>query len=211
MKGIVRVKVVIGHCLRCGHEWALRVGVPRVCPNCRSPYWNVPTARGINAKSAESKISEGIEDFKKRYLQAHLRKNSRDYVRTHYITVQDGTTAVALYKRVRPASCEICNHEKRKLDYHHWDDSTPSLGIWSCHDCHRVAEGVDKGLHLVYLALKEKIISGEISNFYKDNRLQCTKCGYRWTQHMRTYPARAPKHCPKCRSDKWSIAAETAQ
>jgi len=27
-------------CLRCKHEWPTR-GEPRVCPKCKSPYWNV--------------------------------------------------------------------------------------------------------------------------------------------------------------------------
>ena len=31
-------------CERCGHKWAPRENeLPRVCPKCKSPYWN--TAR----------------------------------------------------------------------------------------------------------------------------------------------------------------------
>lgn len=35
-------------CERCGHEWVPRdtLKEPRVCPKCKSPYWNVP--RGKN-------------------------------------------------------------------------------------------------------------------------------------------------------------------
>ncbi|MFP3278560.1 MAG: hypothetical protein RXO43_03330 [Candidatus Micrarchaeota archaeon] len=30
-------------CLRCGHVWAARgKEEPRVCPKCKSPYWNRP-------------------------------------------------------------------------------------------------------------------------------------------------------------------------
>jgi len=31
-------------CERCGHTWAPRKQKeePRVCPKCKSPYWNVP-------------------------------------------------------------------------------------------------------------------------------------------------------------------------
>ncbi len=31
-------------CDRCGHEWVPRKEdeEPRVCPKCKSPYWNVP-------------------------------------------------------------------------------------------------------------------------------------------------------------------------
>jgi len=56
--GLVRFTLWGYRCLRCGHEWAPR-GVeqlpggkkppdpapdeePRVCPKCKSPYWNRP-------------------------------------------------------------------------------------------------------------------------------------------------------------------------
>jgi len=29
-------------CLRCGREWVPRTDHPLTCPECRSPYWNVP-------------------------------------------------------------------------------------------------------------------------------------------------------------------------
>lgn len=39
-------------CLRCSHEWIPRVGMeellgtikekPRICPNCKSAYWDIP-------------------------------------------------------------------------------------------------------------------------------------------------------------------------
>ena len=30
-------------CSRCGHRWTPRTwgGMPRICPSCKSPYWNV--------------------------------------------------------------------------------------------------------------------------------------------------------------------------
>jgi predicted Zn-ribbon and HTH transcriptional regulator len=43
-----KVKLPGYHCDRCGHEWLARdVGRgkgedPRVCPKCKSPYWNTP-------------------------------------------------------------------------------------------------------------------------------------------------------------------------
>ena len=27
-------------CLRCGHEWPSKQERPRVCPKCKSPYWD---------------------------------------------------------------------------------------------------------------------------------------------------------------------------
>lgn len=30
-------------CDRCGHKWVPREDeIPRVCPKCKSPYWNIP-------------------------------------------------------------------------------------------------------------------------------------------------------------------------
>lgn len=36
--------VVKGYkCERCGHEWTpKKKGQPRVCPSCKSPYWDTP-------------------------------------------------------------------------------------------------------------------------------------------------------------------------
>lgn len=33
--------ISIKTCLRCGHEWPT-TGDPRVCPKCKSPYWDIP-------------------------------------------------------------------------------------------------------------------------------------------------------------------------
>lgn len=41
----VPITVMGFRCERCGHEWVPRGGVeeePRVCPKCRSPWWNRP-------------------------------------------------------------------------------------------------------------------------------------------------------------------------
>ena len=35
-------------CLRCGWEWASRMErLPKVCPRCKSPYWNKPKWKGV--------------------------------------------------------------------------------------------------------------------------------------------------------------------
>lgn len=50
---LVKIQVWGYRCLRCEHEWVPRgVGQldpknppkeePRVCPKCKSPYWNIP-------------------------------------------------------------------------------------------------------------------------------------------------------------------------
>ena len=41
----MKIEIIVQgyRCLRCGHEWAPRKEeTPRVCPECKSPYWNVP-------------------------------------------------------------------------------------------------------------------------------------------------------------------------
>lgn len=42
---MAKVKLTVWgyRCERCDHEWVPRVDhSPRVCPKCKSPYWNVP-------------------------------------------------------------------------------------------------------------------------------------------------------------------------
>lgn len=29
-------------CLRCGHKWRPRKSTIRICPKCKSPYWDRP-------------------------------------------------------------------------------------------------------------------------------------------------------------------------
>lgn len=40
----IKVSVYKFVCERCGHEWIPRdnENEPRVCPKCKSPYWNTP-------------------------------------------------------------------------------------------------------------------------------------------------------------------------
>lgn len=44
--GMAKIKMtVLGYrCERCSHEWVPRDAEqePRVCPKCKSPYWNRP-------------------------------------------------------------------------------------------------------------------------------------------------------------------------
>lgn len=39
-------------CERCGHEWMPRnkKNEPKVCPRCKSPYWNIPRKKGGRKK-----------------------------------------------------------------------------------------------------------------------------------------------------------------
>jgi len=43
-------------CQRCGHEWVPRTGEqPKVCPSCKSPYWNI--SRTASSKYGDFKAS----------------------------------------------------------------------------------------------------------------------------------------------------------
>lgn len=38
-----QIKIPHETCQRCGHTWNLRKPeLPRVCPKCKSPYWDKP-------------------------------------------------------------------------------------------------------------------------------------------------------------------------
>lgn len=44
-------------CDRCEHKWAARYETkPRLCPNCKTTYWDTPTRREIALKKATKKI-----------------------------------------------------------------------------------------------------------------------------------------------------------
>ncbi len=56
LPGMVRVQLWGFRCERCEHEWLPREKnrEPRVCPKCKSPYWNLPR----KAKAATKKASK---------------------------------------------------------------------------------------------------------------------------------------------------------
>ena len=48
----VRLEVWGWRCERCEHQWVPRTGeAPRVCPKCKSPYWDRPRQRFVDAKN----------------------------------------------------------------------------------------------------------------------------------------------------------------
>jgi hypothetical protein len=47
-------------CERCGHKWVPREEeYPRVCPRCKSPYWDTP--RRMNPKKKMAKKLDKID------------------------------------------------------------------------------------------------------------------------------------------------------
>ena len=51
---IQEIKVLKCTCERCRHEWITRsIDKPRVCPKCKSPYWDIPRKKP-NRKSSQN-------------------------------------------------------------------------------------------------------------------------------------------------------------
>jgi len=80
------------------------------------------------------------------YYKNHERmvQERREYKRRHYLTVNGELLRVA--KRAWPNGvCEICGSLNDSLDYHHWDDTNPKLGVWVCGGCHFLVGAFEKG------------------------------------------------------------------
>ena len=50
-------------CDRCEHEWVPRTleTEPRVCPKCKSPYWNVPRKKANTYEEFRDKIRSALD------------------------------------------------------------------------------------------------------------------------------------------------------
>lgn len=104
------------------------------------------------------------EQNRERYRELHRKfKEShpgyeKDYHRKYIIT--QGNSRIRANKRAFPTDncCEVCGEYRDRLEYHHWDDEHPCLGLWLCSWCHHMAEKVDKGLHVVYLREKHGMV-----------------------------------------------------
>lgn len=60
----VPITVMGYRCERCGHEWIPRGGSeeePRVCPKCRSPWWNRPRKSMMTYDDFRAKIVETLQ------------------------------------------------------------------------------------------------------------------------------------------------------
>ncbi len=100
-------------------------------------------------------------------VPGHLEKRktaSRDFSRRNLLYTSGGMVK-GLSKRPYPGKCELCGKEMPKgLAYHHWDDGNPSIGMWLCNACHRVAEFLDRKssdtVMKAYYILKKHIQEG---------------------------------------------------
>jgi predicted Zn-ribbon and HTH transcriptional regulator len=52
MPNLEKVTVMGFRCQRCGHTWVPRDSAkpPRICPKCKSPYWDRPRRAPADAK-----------------------------------------------------------------------------------------------------------------------------------------------------------------
>jgi len=46
-------------CLRCGHSWLRRTESPRMCPHCKSAYWDKPYKRPPKPTNQAAPAPEG--------------------------------------------------------------------------------------------------------------------------------------------------------
>jgi len=45
------------NCVRCGHTWPPRTqNLPKVCPKCKSPYWNTRKRTKKSEKTDENRV-----------------------------------------------------------------------------------------------------------------------------------------------------------
>lgn len=82
----------------------------------------------------------------------HRKLYNKEYNRKYRMYING--KCIPVEKRPRPNNCEICKKVPQRLDYHHWDDTHPEVGLWLCKMCHDMAEQVDKGLDSIYRELK---------------------------------------------------------
>lgn len=58
--------------------------------------------------------------------------------------------------------CELCEKTVAK-EYHHWDDTDPTKGVWVCHNCHLLIETMERFPELPFhLPEKWKKLKAEI-------------------------------------------------
>ena len=85
--------------------------------------------------------------------QAYYNRNKQRILnkrRRENLTTSEGVAWKGLKKRPHPKQCELCGSEKNvklgpiRLEWHHWIEANPNIGLWMCYRCHRFAEFCDK-------------------------------------------------------------------
>jgi predicted Zn-ribbon and HTH transcriptional regulator len=60
MPAMAKVQLSGYRCDRCGHEWVPREKGqhPKVCPRCKSPYWDIPRQTAAKIAAAARKNAQ---------------------------------------------------------------------------------------------------------------------------------------------------------
>ena len=67
------------HCYRCGNTWTPRARIVRICPRCKSPYWEEPRIRiphgggGLGVEEVLGPFRSRIERIARRYRAREIR------------------------------------------------------------------------------------------------------------------------------------------
>ncbi len=67
------------HCYRCGNTWTPRARVVRICPRCKSPYWELPKIRvpagggGLGVEAILGPYRSRISQIARRYGVREIR------------------------------------------------------------------------------------------------------------------------------------------
>lgn len=65
------------HCFRCGNTWTPRIRVVRICPRCKSPYWDEPRIR-IPRGGGGLGVEEVLGPFRSKIERIALRYGVRE-------------------------------------------------------------------------------------------------------------------------------------
>ena len=122
--------------------------------------FNLVEIEGKSLKEA-SKIMGIKPDSVRTYIQmcekyGQVLARQRRYNRENYLKING--KYIRHKKEPRPKLCQLCNTITAR-DYHHWRDMNGKIrGIWVCLSCHKVCEGIDKGLDITYKKVKNNLL-----------------------------------------------------
>ena len=116
----VPITVMGFRCERCDHEWIPRGGLedePRVCPKCRSPWWNKP-----------KKVMMPYEDFRDRIVRT-LKEAGRPLTWTEARTIAGLHQAFPNNQWVHRLEKDVGLHRQRESGgVIHWQLKTSAAG-----------------------------------------------------------------------------------
>jgi len=110
-------------------------------------------------KEHPEKAKEIDRKNSQKYYSKHrdgIKERQRNCMRKNYLKING--KLIRVEKRPRPDDiCELCGKTAHRLNYHHWNDEHPELGIWICGSCHYFTTQIEHGLHTKYFQLKADV------------------------------------------------------